>query len=123
MGISFSFSYNRTVFGCIPMIAATSAVLYVFTVSRLHSLPIYHSQKVWCYSVGFYFTIEKIFSNIELLPGFLLIFLLLLGKRNVQQIIHIGLDIMKLLHIRPGLLIGGIGFPFLFQQAGVFLPK
>lgn len=48
------------------MIAATSAVLYVFTISHLHSLPIYHSQKVWCYSVGFYFTIENKISKIVL---------------------------------------------------------
>lgn len=52
------FSYNRTVFGCIPMIAATCAVLYVFNISLLHSPPIYHHQKVWCYSVRFYFTID-----------------------------------------------------------------
>ena len=57
------------------------------------------------------------------MSGFLLVFLLLLRRRNVQQIVHIGLDIVKLLHIRPGLLIGGIGFPFLFQQTGVFLSE
>ena len=34
--------------------------------------------------------------------------------------LHICPDIIKLLHIRPGLLIGRIGFPFLLQKSGIF---
>jgi hypothetical protein len=36
--------------------------------------------------------------------------------------LHIRPDIMELLHISPGLLVRRIGFPFLFQEPGVFFP-
>lgn len=43
--------------------------------------------------------------------------------RLAQQIVHIGFNIIKLFHISPGLLVSRVGFPFLLQKSGVFLPQ
>ena len=37
--------------------------------------------------------------------------------------LHISPDIIELFHIGSGLFIGRIGFPFLLQKSGVFLPQ
>ena len=48
---------------------------------------------------------------------------ILLSGRYIQQVIHIRPDIVELLHIGSGLLVSRIGFPFLFQKSGIFLPQ
>ena len=43
--------------------------------------------------------------------------------RNVQQVVHVSLDVLQLFHIGACLFIAGIGFPLLLQEAGIILTQ
>ena len=57
------------------------------------------------------------------MPRFLRISLRFPSSRNVQQMLHICPYIIEFFHICSGLFVSRVGFPFLFQKTGIFLPE